>query len=95
MQTFAVYSTPTEAHLAITRLESAGIQTAIRDEPAMPERYADIARALGVAAQADAGATTEAGLARLAELSRECGVPQRLRDVGIPQAAPSSCAGGG
>lgn len=54
--------------------------------PAMPERYADIAIALGVKAQANAAATAEAGLVRLAELSRECGVPQRLRDVGIPEA---------
>jgi alcohol dehydrogenase class IV len=54
--------------------------------PAMPERYADIAVALGVKPQASAAATAEAGLARLTALSRECGVPQRLRDVGIPEA---------
>jgi alcohol dehydrogenase class IV len=54
--------------------------------PAMPERYADIAVALGIEPQASAAATAEAGLARLTALSRECGVPQRLRDVGIPEA---------
>lgn len=54
--------------------------------PAMPERYADIATALGVTPAATPLATAEAGLARLAELSRACGIPQRLRDVKIPEA---------
>jgi alcohol dehydrogenase len=54
--------------------------------PAMPERYADIAIALGVRPGADALATATAGLARLTELSRACRVPQRLRDVNIPEA---------
>jgi alcohol dehydrogenase class IV len=54
--------------------------------PAMPERYADIAMALGVASAGSALATAEAGLVRLTELSRACGVPQRLRDVKIPEA---------
>lgn len=54
--------------------------------PAMPERYAGIARALGCPDAGNAAATAEAGLARLAALSRACGVPQRLRDVGIPEA---------
>src|SRR6185503_3512086 len=53
--------------------------------PAMPERYADIAAALGVPAAGTALATAEAGLRRLVELSRECRVPQRLRDVNIPE----------
>ena len=55
--------------------------------PAMPERYADIAVALGVVPAESALATAEAGLRRLVELSRACGVPQRLRDVNIPEAA--------
>lgn len=54
--------------------------------PAMPERYAEIARALGVADQGSPVATAEAGLRRLAQLSRDCGIPQQLRDVGIPAA---------
>jgi len=54
--------------------------------PAMPERYADIARALECADQGSALATAEAGLARLAAMSRACGIPQRLRDVGVPEA---------
>lgn len=55
--------------------------------PAMPERYAEIAVALGVARNGPALATAEAGVARLAELSRACGVPQRLREVGVPENA--------
>ncbi|MSU48239.1 MAG: iron-containing alcohol dehydrogenase [Opitutus sp.] len=54
--------------------------------PAMPERYADIAVALGVAVAGSPLATAETGLRRLVELSRACGVPQRLRDVAIPEA---------
>ncbi|MEO5958288.1 MAG: iron-containing alcohol dehydrogenase [Opitutaceae bacterium] len=54
--------------------------------PAMPERYADIALALGMKPAANALATAEAGLARLAQMSTACGVPQRLRDVKIPEA---------
>lgn len=54
--------------------------------PAMPARYADIAMALGVPAGASVEAAAEAGLARLVALSLDCGVPQRLRDVGITEA---------
>jgi alcohol dehydrogenase class IV len=54
--------------------------------PAMPERYAVVALALGVPSAGPAAATAEAGLARLAELSTACGIPQRLRDVGVPEA---------
>ena len=50
------------------------------------ERYADIAVALGVGPTGSVLATAEAGLMRLTELSRACGVPQRLRDVKIPEA---------
>jgi alcohol dehydrogenase class IV len=54
--------------------------------PAMPARYADIAVALGCAPGKSALETAETGLRRLAELSLACGIPQRLRDVGIPEA---------
>jgi alcohol dehydrogenase len=54
--------------------------------PAMPDRYADIAIALGCTAGGSAQETAEAGLQRLADMSRTCGVPQRLRDVGVPEA---------
>ncbi|MBL9215923.1 MAG: iron-containing alcohol dehydrogenase [Opitutaceae bacterium] len=53
--------------------------------PAMPERYADIAVALGCPRGADALATAEAGLRRLVEMSKNCGIPQRLRDVKVPE----------
>lgn len=54
--------------------------------PAMPARYAGIAVALGVPPAETAEATAEAGLTRLTELSRDCGVPQRLREVKVPEA---------
>lgn len=54
--------------------------------PAMPERYADIALALGCPAGPTPAATAEAGLRRLVEMSKNCGIPQRLRDVGVPEA---------
>ena len=59
---------------------------------AAPERYADIAAALGVERTADALLTAEHGLARLAQLSRACGVPQRLSELQIPRAAIPSMA---
>jgi alcohol dehydrogenase class IV len=61
--------------------------------PAMPGRYADIAVALGCVPQADALATAEAGLQRLAEMSARCGIPQRLRDVGVPESELPRLAG--
>jgi alcohol dehydrogenase len=60
--------------------------------PAMPERYANVALALGVAPAATPLATAEAGLVRLTEMSRACGVPQRLREVNIPEADLPKCA---
>ena len=79
--------------LAATRFVAHGVANSLLmphvfrfNLPAMPERYADIAVALGVTPAATASATAEAGLVRLTELSRACGVPQRLRDVRIPEA---------
>jgi alcohol dehydrogenase len=63
--------------------------------PAMPERYADVAAALGVKGEvsgAQALKTAEAGLGRMVALSQACGVPQRLRDVGIPEDKLAWCA---
>jgi alcohol dehydrogenase len=54
--------------------------------PAMPSRYADIALALGCARAPSDLATGEAGLRRIVQMSRQCGIPQRLRDVGVPEA---------
>jgi alcohol dehydrogenase len=54
---------------------------------AAPERYADVAVALGVERNGSALATAGQGVERLAELSRACGVPQRLSDFKIPRDA--------
>ncbi len=59
---------------------------------AAPERYAEIALALGVERGGSDLQTAERGIARLAELSRACGVPQRLSDLKIPRAAIPSMA---
>lgn len=60
--------------------------------PAAPGRYAEVARALGVAPGSAPLATAEAGVARLAQLSRDCGVPQTLAEIGIPRDAIPSMA---
>lgn len=54
---------------------------------AAPERYAEVAAALGVARNGSALGMAGHGVERLAELSRACGVPQRLSDFGIPHDA--------
>lgn len=55
--------------------------------PAAPERYADIAVALGVAPGRSPLATAERGLERLVVLARECGLPERLAHLGVPREA--------
>lgn len=57
-----------------------------------PQRYAEIALALGVPPGQDAAATALKGVEHLAELSRACGIPQRLSDVGVPASAVESLA---
>jgi alcohol dehydrogenase class IV len=52
--------------------------------PAAPGRYADIARALGVADGADSVATATRGAERLASLGAECGIPSGLAACGVP-----------
>jgi len=59
---------------------------------AAPERYADVAVALGVKRGKSAAATAEKGVEFLAGLSRDCGVPQRLSDFGIRRDAIPSLA---
>jgi alcohol dehydrogenase class IV len=51
--------------------------------PAAPQRYAEIAAALGVAPNDSATIMAERGLEFLVRLSAECGVPQRLSALGI------------
>jgi len=54
---------------------------------AAPERYAEISGALGIAGNGSPQSTAEHGVEFLGELSRQCGVPQKLSDFGIPRAA--------
>ncbi|HSV15873.1 MAG TPA: iron-containing alcohol dehydrogenase [Tepidisphaeraceae bacterium] len=57
--------------------------------PAAPQRYAQIAIAMGepMASGASDLDTAARGVARVADLSRRCGVPQRLSQIGIPESA--------
>jgi alcohol dehydrogenase class IV len=54
---------------------------------AAPDRYADIAVALGVARSPDPLATARAGIERLADLVCSSGVPTSLRSLGVPRDA--------
>lgn len=60
--------------------------------PAAPGRYAHVALALGVHAADSAAATAERGVEFLAQLSRNCGVPQTLSEINIPRDAIPSMA---
>lgn len=55
--------------------------------PAAPARYAAVAQAIGCPREKDDTATALAGLQRVRELIRDCGIPSRLRDVDIPASA--------
>jgi len=55
--------------------------------PAAPDRYADIAVALGAPRSSDNAQTARAGLEILKSLCAECGIPARLRDLNIPESA--------
>jgi alcohol dehydrogenase class IV len=54
---------------------------------AAPERYEDIARALGVKPGATAEQTAARGIERLAELAAACPIPQRISELGVPREA--------
>jgi alcohol dehydrogenase class IV len=60
--------------------------------PAAPERYAEVAAALGVQRNGSPITTAEHGVELLLKLSRECGVPQRLSELNIPREAIPSMA---
>lgn len=62
--------------------------------PAAPSRYAAIAQALGAEDCGDDLATARAGLEEVHELSRRCGVPARLSELGIPETAIDRMAAG-
>jgi alcohol dehydrogenase len=51
---------------------------------AAEDRYADIAIALGVAAGASAAETARSGLQRITSMVRDCQIPLRLSDHGVP-----------
>jgi len=55
--------------------------------PAAPERYASIALAMNVTAGATALETAWRGLDRVEQLMRQCGIPQGMRDLGVPESA--------
>jgi alcohol dehydrogenase class IV len=54
---------------------------------AAAERYADIATALGVPRNGSPLTTAEYGVEFLSQLSRDCGVPQKLSELNIPREA--------
>jgi alcohol dehydrogenase class IV len=60
--------------------------------PAAPERYAEVALALGVQPAGSAAATAERGVEFLAQLSRKCGVLQTLSEIKIPRDSIPSMA---
>jgi alcohol dehydrogenase class IV len=60
--------------------------------PAAAERYADIARALGLRGGGSSMALAEAGVEHLAQLSRACEVPKSLSALGVPRSAIPSMA---
>jgi alcohol dehydrogenase class IV len=51
------------------------------------DRYADVAVALGVRSNGSPKHTASDGVEELVRLSRDCGVPQRLSDLGVPRDA--------
>ncbi|TAK91921.1 MAG: iron-containing alcohol dehydrogenase [Verrucomicrobia bacterium] len=55
--------------------------------PAAPERYAEVAVALGLSRNGSAESTAEHGLEFLSQLSKRCGVPQRMSELGVPREA--------
>lgn len=55
--------------------------------PAAPKKYAEVALALGCERQPKDEDTAKAGIEKVQQLIQECGIPARLRDVGIPKEA--------
>jgi alcohol dehydrogenase class IV len=55
--------------------------------PAAPRRYADVALALGCARESTDEATATKGVEKIKLFISECGIPARLRDVGVPESA--------
>ncbi len=55
--------------------------------PSSPEKYAKVAQALGCIHTGDDLSTAYAGVEKIKALSKACGVPSSLREVGIPKEA--------
>lgn len=54
---------------------------------AAPERYADIARALGVTGEGTADQIAARGLEAIRTLNRQCVIPAHIADLGVPESA--------
>jgi alcohol dehydrogenase len=55
--------------------------------PASPKRYADVAIALGCDRKEDDLATANAGVQKIQELIKGCGIPATLKEVNVPESA--------
>lgn len=55
--------------------------------PAAPERYAGVARALGCNSLSTDLETAYAGVDKITELIRQCGIPERLSEAGVDKTA--------
>lgn len=55
--------------------------------PAATERYAQVALALGCEAQSSPLATAMAGVEKIRQLNKSCGIPSRLQEVHVPVSA--------
>lgn len=53
--------------------------------PAAPQRYADVAIALGCSPEANTVETAFKGVERIRQLIKECGIPSRLSHLNIPE----------
>lgn len=54
---------------------------------AAPQRYADIARALGVPEEGPAQHMAAGGLAFIRQLNTRCGIPEHIAELGVPASA--------
>ena len=55
--------------------------------PAATKRYADVALAIGCQRQENDEATAYAGVKKIKELIRDCGIPATLKEVNVPESA--------
>jgi alcohol dehydrogenase class IV len=60
--------------------------------PACTEKYAQLARVMGVTSPGPPDVVAQAGIRKIRQLSQRCGVPAGLRQMGIPESAIPSLA---